>query len=189
MISLAKEYEQIYRIVMELYDQIVLLLGSEHISPKEFSEIIETGLSEAKVGVVPPGVDEVVIGDTQRTRLKDIKVLFFVGVNEGLVPGAFTGGGILSDSERELLVSYDIELAPTRRQQAFTDQFYIYLNMTKASDKLYITFHRVNDEGKSVNPSFIISKIQALFPKLETTYIDSDKEDLILSLWIRNILL
>ena len=104
MISLAKEYEQIYGIVMELYDQIVLLLGSEYISPKEFSEIIETGLTEAKVGVVPPGVDEVVIGDTQRTRLKDIKVLFFVGVNEGLVPGAFTGG-VYCHSERELLLA------------------------------------------------------------------------------------
>ncbi len=178
MSSLAKEYEQIYGIVMDLYDQIVLLLGSEHIRLKEFSEIIETGLTEAKVGLIPPGVDELVIGDIQRTRLKDVKVLFFVGINEGLVPGAFAGGGILSDSERELLVSHDIELAPTRRQEAFTEQFYIYLSMTKPSDKLYITFHRVNDEGKSVNPSFIISKVQALFPKLEITYVDSSNEDL-----------
>ena len=83
MLSIAKEYQQIYGIVMDLYDQIVLLLGNDLISPKEFSEIIETGLEEAKVGLVPVGVDEV-IGDTQRTRLKDIKVLFLLGLMKGL---------------------------------------------------------------------------------------------------------
>ncbi|HHV12025.1 MAG TPA: helicase-exonuclease AddAB subunit AddB [Clostridiales bacterium] len=162
----AKEFEQVYRIVMDLYDQMVLLLGDEHCSLKEFSEILDTGFVEVKVGLIPPGVDEVVVGDTQRTRLKDIRALFFIGVNEGIVPKAIGSGGILSDIERELLINNDIELAPTKRQQAFTDQFYIYLNMTKPKEKLYITYHKVNEEGKSVNPSFIINKVKQLFPKL-----------------------
>jgi ATP-dependent helicase/nuclease subunit B len=160
----AKEFEQVYRIVMELYDQMVLLLGQEHCSIKEFGEILDTGFVEAKVGLIPPGVDEVVIGDTERTRLKDIRALFFVGVNEGIMPKAINSGGILSDMERELLTEHDIELAPTKRQQAFTEQFYIYLNMTKPKEKLYITYHKVNDEGKSVNPSFLVGKIKQLFP-------------------------
>ncbi|MBH1941558.1 helicase-exonuclease AddAB subunit AddB [Mobilitalea sibirica] len=175
---LAKEYEQIYRIVIELYDQIVLLLGSEHLTLKEFGEIIETGLVEATVGLIPPGVDEIVVGDTQRTRLKDIKVLFFIGVNEGMIPKAIGSGGILSDSERELLCSHEIELAPTKRQQAFTEQFYIYLNMTKPKDRLYITYHKVNGEGKSVNPSFLIGKLKSLFPKIKIINEDETKEDL-----------
>jgi ATP-dependent helicase/nuclease subunit B len=121
--ELAKEFEQIYRIVMELYDQMVLLLGDEHCSLKEFGEILDTGLVEVKVGIIPPGVDEVVVGDTERTRLKDIKVLFFIGVNEGIIPKAVSSGGILSDIERELLITNNVELAPTKRQQAFTEQF------------------------------------------------------------------
>ena len=163
---IAKEFEQVYRIVMDLYDQMVLLLGDEKCSLKEFGEILDTGFVEVKVGLIPPGVDEVVIGDTERTRLKDIRALFFIGVNEGIIPKAIGTGGILSDIERELLINNDIELAPTKRQQAFTDQFYIYLNMTKPKEKLYITYHKVNDEGKSVNPSFIINKVKQLFPKL-----------------------
>lgn len=159
----AKEFEQVYRIIMELYDQMVLLLGREHCSLREFGEILDTGFVEAKVGLIPPGVDEVVIGDTERTRLKDIRALFFVGVNEGIMPKAINSGGILSDMERELLTEHDIELAPTKRQQAFTEQFYIYLNMTKPKEKLYITYHKVNDEGKSVNPSFLVAKIKQLF--------------------------
>ncbi|HHU74085.1 MAG TPA: helicase-exonuclease AddAB subunit AddB [Clostridiales bacterium] len=175
--SKKKEYEQIYRIVMEIYDQIVLLLGAENCSLKEFTDILETGFMEAKVGLIPPGVDEVVVGDTQRTRLKDIRTLFFVGVNEGIVPASMGTGGILSDMDRELLVEHDIELAPTKRQQAFTEQFYIYLNMTKPKERLYISFHKVNGEGKSINPSFLVGKLLQIFKGLKIQNEDEEKED------------
>jgi len=174
----AKEYEQIYRIVMELFDQMVLLLGDEHCSLKEYGEILETGLIEAKVGLIPPGVDEVVVGDTQRTRLKDIKALFFVGVNDGIVPKTSGSGGILSDIERELLLENQIELAPTRRQIAFTEQFYIYLNMTKPKNKLYVTFHKLNDEGKSVRASYLIGKLMQLFKGLRIQNEDEGIQDI-----------
>jgi ATP-dependent helicase/nuclease subunit B len=173
----AKEFEQVYSIIMALYDQMVLLLGMEHCSLKEFVEILDTGFVEVKVGLIPPGVDEVVIGDTERTRLKDIKVLFFAGVNEGIIPKAISSGGILSDIERELLINNEVELAPTKRQQAFTEQFYIYLNMTKPRNKLYITYHKVNDEGKAVNPSFLIGKVLQLFPGLAVIDEDEYTED------------
>ena len=174
----AKEYEQIYRIVIELYDQIVLLLGSEKLSLKEFGEVLDTGLTEVKVGLIPPGVDEVVIGDTERTRLKDIRALFLLGANEGILPKAIGSGGILSDMERELLTENNIELAPTKRQQAFTGQFYLYLNMTKPKDRLYITYHRVNEDGKSVNPSFLIGKLLQLFPLLKVNNEDEEHNNL-----------
>ena len=53
---------------------------------KEYCELLDAGLEEAKVGVIPPSLDQVVIGDMERTRLKDIRALFFVGVNEGCIP-------------------------------------------------------------------------------------------------------
>ncbi len=173
---IAKEFEQVYKIIMDLYDQMVLLLGPEKCSLQEFKEILDTGFVEVKVGLIPPGVDEVVVGDTERTRLKNIKALFFIGVNEGIIPKAIGSGGILSDIERELLINNEIELAPTKRQQAFTEQFYIYLNMTKPQSRLYITYHKVNEEGKSSNPSFLIGKLKQLFPLMELHDEDENSE-------------
>ena len=161
---MSKEYDQVYRIVMELYDQIVLLLGDEHISLKEFGEVLETGLAEAKVGLIPPGMDEIVIGDTERTRLKDIRALFFVGVNEGIVPKVIGSGGILSDVERSCLLTMELNWLPQRGSRHLPSSS-TYLNVTKPQDKLYITFHRVNEEGKSVGPSFI-SKLLSYFKNL-----------------------
>ncbi|MBO5198393.1 MAG: exodeoxyribonuclease V subunit gamma [Lachnospiraceae bacterium] len=162
----AKEYEQIYRIVMELFDRVAGLLGEDVLPLKEYGEIMETGFAEGEVGLIPPGVDQVVAGDTQRTRLTDIQVLFFLGVNDGLVPKKEDGGGILSDMERELLIGQGMELAPTKRQNAYTGQFYLYLCLTKPQKKLYVTYARLTEEGKSLRASYLIGKLCAMFPKL-----------------------
>ena len=164
---LAKEYEQIYRIVMELFDQFVELLGDEVMALSEYDKILESGLTEAKVGLIPPGMDQIVVGDTTRTRLKDIKALFFVGVNDGVIPSANNGGGILSDLDRELFAEHDLELAPTKRQNAYMEQFYLYLNMTKPQKKLYLTYNKVTGDGKANRPSYLIGKMQKMFPTIQ----------------------
>ena len=53
------------------------LLGDEPITLKEYCELLDAGFEEAKVGVIPPSIDQVVIGDVERTRMKDIRALFF----------------------------------------------------------------------------------------------------------------
>lgn len=164
---LEKEYKQIYSLVLEILDQLVEVLGQEKVSLKEYGELLETGFSEGKVGLIPSGVDQVVVGDMERTRLNDIKALFIVGVNDGIVPKAIVKGGIISDMERELFNEQHIELAPTRRQSAYIEQFYLYLNLTKPKNRLYLTYAKVGCDGKSKNPSYLIGKIKQLFPKIE----------------------
>ncbi len=160
----AREYAQIYRLVMELFDQIYSLLGEEVISSREFAEILEAGFGEIEVGTIPQNVDRILVGDMERTRLKQIKVLFFVGVNDGNIPKNTSKGGILSDMDREFLRGSDRELAPSPRQQMFIQRFYLYLNMTKPSEKLYLSFSKVSSAGKSLRPSYLINVIQNMFP-------------------------
>ena len=163
---LEKEYEQVFRQVEEIFARAEELLGEDRLSVKEFREILETGFSEAKVGLIPPGRDQIVVGDIERTRLQDIKVLFFLGVNEGTVPPAHDGGGILSDGDREYFLDKKIELAPTARQLLYTAEYYLYLNMTKPSQRLYVGYAEKNAEGKELRPSYLVGKLCALFPKL-----------------------
>ena len=88
---------------MELLDKIVEVLGEDKMTLAEYQEILEAGFAEASVGIIPPTADQVLIGDNERSRLKDIRVLFFVGVNDGLIPRHDAGGGILSEYDREEL--------------------------------------------------------------------------------------
>ena len=108
-LALAKEYAQVYRIVMELFDKFVSLLGEEEIALKDYCELLDAGLEEAKVGVIPPSLDQVMIGDVERTRIKNIKALFFVGANDTLLPGN-TGVGGLSVSYTHLTLPTKLEV-------------------------------------------------------------------------------
>ena len=85
-LSRAREYGQIYRLVMQLLEQIEGLLREERMDMKEFADILDAGFSEIEVGTIPQNVDRVVVGDIERTRLKEIKVLFFVGINVETYP-------------------------------------------------------------------------------------------------------
>ncbi len=163
---LIKEYEQINRLTDEIFERAEELLGDEILSVREFREILETGFDEAKVGLIPPGTDQIVVGDIERTRLRGIRFLFFLGVNDGIVPAATGGGGILSDEDRSFFMEHGIELSPTRRQHAYTAEFYLYMNLTKPCDRLYVSFSANDSQGKRQRPSFLIGRLCALFPKL-----------------------
>jgi ATP-dependent helicase/nuclease subunit B len=160
---------QIYQIIIKLLEKCNQLLGTEPMDIDEFSELLDAGLSAAKVAVIPPGYDSVTIGDIERTRLNRVKVLFFAGVNDGIIPKAGNSGGIISEYEREIMQEADLELAPGAREQAFTQRFYLYRNLTKPSERLYLSYARVDREGKAQRVSYLIPAIHKLFPELETS--------------------
>lgn len=161
-----QEYAQIYKIVMDLLDKVSALLGEEKITIREYGDILDAGFSAAKVGTIPPGNDRVTVGDIERTRLSHVKILFFVGVNDGIVPKAGNTGSIISQFEREKMAEHHLELAPGAREKVFIQKFYLYLNMTKPSDALYVTFSKVNADGKALRRSYLIGTLQHMFPEL-----------------------
>lgn len=167
-LALSREYAQIYRIVLELFDKFTELLGDEQISLREYCDLLDAGLEEAKVGVIPPSLDQVVIGDVERTRIKNIKALFFVGANDTLLPGNAGAGGLLSERDREQFSKGDIALSPGPKEKAYIQKFYLYMNLTKPSEYLYLSWSKVTGDGKSLRPAYLISDIRRLFPGLKT---------------------
>ena len=164
------QYAQIYRLVMDLLDQVYELLGEEEISRQEFADILEAGFGEITVGTIPQNVDRIVVGDMERTRLKQVKVLFFLGVNDGNIPKNASKGGIISDMDREFLIESGTEMAPSPRQQMYIQRLYLYLNMTKPSEQLYLSYAKVNSEGKGIRPSYLIDTVRKLFPAMSVEY-------------------
>lgn len=164
--SLAKEYSQVYGLVMELFDRVAGLLGDEHVGRREYAEILDAGFSEIKVGLIPASVDRVVVGDITRTRLDHIKVLFFVGVNDGIVPVKKEKSSLFTDREREFLGNHAIELAPTAKEEGFRQRFYLYLALTKPEKELVISYAAMDSGGKSMRPSTLAGELKKLFPGL-----------------------
>ena len=169
-----REYSQIWAYVMGLLDKIVEVLGDEPMKLEDFRDVLESGFQEGRVGLIPPGEDQVTVGDIRRTRLGRIRVLFFVGVNEGIIPQPLAAGGVLSETDREELQKKNIELSPTAREEIYQQRFYLYLSMTKPQDLLYLSFSRTSGGGKPQMPSYLIGVVKKMFPDLEIRNLDAD---------------
>ena len=173
--ALAREYAQIYRIIMDLLDKVTEVLGGEKMGLTAYQQILEAGLQETRVGLIPPGGDQVLIGDIERTRLKNVRVLFLVGVNEGIIPKKVSGAGILSEADREYLQAKSVSLSPTAREEMYRQRFYLYLSLTKPSDRLYLSYSRAASGEKVRMPSYLIGMIIRLFPDIRVRKLEAEK--------------
>ncbi|MCR5267057.1 MAG: exodeoxyribonuclease V subunit gamma [Lachnospiraceae bacterium] len=171
----AKEYDLVYPAVIALLDKLAELLGDEEMDAAAFSELLDAGFSELRVGAIPNKTDYVQIGDLTRSRFRDIKALFFVGVNEGVIPQSASTGGLLSDLDREFFTENcaDVALAPSVRMQAYTQRLYLYMVMTKPTERLYLSYAGVSSAGSSMMPSYLIGELMSMFPRIGTASYES----------------
>ena len=170
----AKVYSQVYRALIELFDQIYTLLP-EKLALRDYLEVLKAGFAELHVGVIPQSVDQVTAGDLERTRLKPVKVLFVLGANDGLIPKKNAGGGLLSDMERTFLAENAMDLAPTTQEKSFEERIYLYMNMTQPTDRLIVSYALSGSDGKMRQPSYIVGVLKKLFTDLTVT--DPEEED------------
>lgn len=168
------QFSQLYRRVITLLEQVVDLIGEERISDREYAELLDAGFGEIRLGTLPQQVDRVLIGDMERTRVPQCRILFLTGVNDGNIPAGAAKGGILSELDREFLRGEGAELAPTPRQQMYLQRLYLYLNMTKPTDCLVLSMARISRDGTSLQPSYLVPVIRNMFPKLVTEHPQND---------------
>ena len=162
-----KEYTQVPSIVMDMLDQAVEVLGDEVVDLKTFSKILISGFEEKEIGVIPMALDQVNIGDIARIKGRDVKALYIVGANDGVLPSANKDEGILSDEDRIELKSMGIELASDTRSRVFEEQFMVYTALTIPSNYLMITYPMADFEGKSLRPSIVIPRLKKILPRLK----------------------
>lgn len=162
-----KEYTQVPAIVMDMLDQAVEVLGDEEVDLKTFSKILVSGFEEKEIGVIPMALDQVNIGDIARIKGRDVKALYIVGANDGVLPSANKDEGILSDEDRIELKAMGLELASDTRSRVFEEQFMVYTALTIPSNYLMITYPMADFEGKSLRPSIIIPRLKKILPRLK----------------------
>ncbi|KWX70385.1 helicase-exonuclease AddAB subunit AddB [Paenibacillus jilunlii] len=159
----AREHTQLWGAVLDLLDQIAEMMGKERMEFEVFAGVLETGLAELKMGLVPPALDQVLVGNMDRTRVSGVKYAFLLGFNEGVVPAQVKEDGILSEGGRLLLENAGMELAPGSSRKLLDERFLIYNTLTTASRKLWISYATADEEGKALLPSEIIRQLHGMY--------------------------
>lgn len=133
---------------------------------KRIFKILQTGLSEYEIGLIPPTLDQVMVGSITRLRSHNINTLYIVGVNDGIFPSPLKEEGILSDDDRKFLGDKGLEIAKDTKSIAFEEQFLVYSTLTTPSKYLRLSYPIADGEGKTLRPSIIISRIKKIFTNI-----------------------
>jgi ATP-dependent helicase/nuclease subunit B len=148
-------------------DNLAMAFPREPQPLRDWLPILEAGLAGLTVGVVPPALDEVLIGAIDRARNPALKLALVLGMNESVFPAAPAAPVILTNADRDELESQNAALGVNRFDQISRERYLGYIACTRAAEKLVVTFSRQNADGKTLNPSPFIAQLQRIFPKFE----------------------
>lgn len=168
-ILLSREYAQVFEILVDLLDQTVEIMGFNSIRVSEFIDVLQVGLSECKVGSIPSVIDSVLVTGVDRMRTQSSKVLFVLGVNDGVFPSPIVDEGIINDIERSEIKLAGLKIDIDTREKSFNEQFLIYSTLTSASEKLKLSYPIADHEGKTMRQSIILHRLKKVFPKISRT--------------------
>lgn len=172
--ELALEQERIWEKVTDILDSFAEVVADDKKDAVEIYNLIDVIISNEKIGVLPQGLDEVLVGNAERSRVSSPKVVFVVGANEGVFPRTPGSSGIFSDRERKLLLAGGLTLNAPLIDRILEERFIAYHTLCSSSQKVYVSYPSRNVSGE-LFPSEIIGEIKAVFP--ECTSCEAEKTD------------
>ena len=176
LIEVANEYKASIKVIFDVLDEIVMIFKEQEVSLNKYKEILKLGFENVSTGKIPAVLDSVTVGDINRSKSHEVKVVFLIGLNDGVFPAAAKDEGFLNDEDRAILKTYGMELASDTLGQLYEEQFNVYKAFSVAEEKLILTYVSSDKEGQTLRPSSLISKMKKYFPKLKIESDISHKE-------------
>ncbi len=162
---------QVWNVIIEIFEQIILTSKDVDITPVQYRKILEAGLSEIELGIIPPTLDKVVVGDLDRAFINNYKAIFLIGANEGVLLSYGEDKGLLLDVEKDTLKSLGLQLLNTSTYNNYKEKHILYKVLTKPTDFLFVSYALSTVDGKALQPSMYVDKLKQIFVKLK---IESD---------------
>ena len=166
-LDISNEYNTSYKLFIEILEEMVMLFGDDVVSFEKYADLLRIGFRSADIGIIPMYQDEVTYTDTLRSRNDDVKVLFLIGLNDGIFPAQIASEGFFNDANREELKEKGIELAKDSIDNLYSTQFNYYRVFALPSDKLYLSYSIADREGKSIRMSMLLKKVKRMFINLK----------------------
>jgi len=154
----------VWRQLSDWLGNMELAFAGETLTLREWLPVIEAGLAGMTVGVIPPSLDQVLVGSVDRSRNPDLQTVIVLGVNEGVFPAPPAPGILLTDSDRLELEAHGLALGSTQRQQLGHERYFGYIAFTRARRTLLVTWATADEEGDELNPSPFVNAIRRAVP-------------------------
>ena len=153
-----------------------LAFADESLALRDWLPVLEAGLANLTVGVIPPALDQVLIGAIDRSRNPDLKRAYVLGLNEGVFPATPSAPVLLTDADRDALARRGANLGAGLRDLIARERYYGYIACTRSSEQLAVTCSRQDARGGALNLSLFLTQLQRIFPGAEMEEFSSEPD-------------
>lgn len=140
---------------MDILDDINLISDDSIVDFKLFNQIIKLVISNIKIGIIPPGQDQVIVGDITRSRLMNVKKIYVLGMSNIYYPIADNSSGIISDHDKEELINNGIFINSTKSNLNHINTLSFYEQLSLAKKEIVFSYSLINDSNEAMTDSYI----------------------------------
>lgn len=169
----AREHEEAWPLLMEFFQEIVDGLGDQALTLPQFARVLESGLEGLTLGLVPPTLDQVIVGSVERSRTPAVRATLVLGVADGSFPPVPEEDSFFPDEERDLLARVRFNLADTAGTRLLHQRYLVYIALTRPSERLWVSYSQSDEAGRALRPAAAFRQLQALFPDLPVIRVTS----------------
>lgn len=163
----AGQHEQVWSEFVDLLDQLVDLLGDEKVRLADYAQILSSGLESFDLAITPPTVDQILVGQIDRTRSPQARAVLVLGLNDGEFPLSRRGPSVLIESERQFLRNHAFDVDPGETRSVLDETLLGYIAFTRASEKLYVSRSLADSASRPLEASPFWRNLRQLFPDLQ----------------------
>ncbi len=178
--ELNSEYRQLWEMVISIFESMYQALGNYEISSGNYAEILASVFSKSEIARPPQVIDAVTVGDVERTRVDNIKVIFIIGVNQNIFPPKSSQAlREFVSTEVETLFKAGLEITDDQKGRYYKERYIAHKALMAASERLYITAPLYSEAWKPLEISAVFRELM----KSDNLFIKRT-QDLPLSFWM-----
>lgn len=158
---LATEDDRCFAIVRDQLERTALKLQMGipgRAAARSLSETLEGGLYSAG----SRQKNRVQVYDAVLALPKEYRAVYVLGLNRGEFPAEHRQSPLLSDEERAWFNAPEA-LLDLSSQRYRNEQFFFYMAVTRASERLVLSRHRLDAQGRECAPSPWLERVERLF--------------------------
>ncbi|MFA5554921.1 MAG: PD-(D/E)XK nuclease family protein [Phycisphaerae bacterium] len=159
----ADKHKQFCEKFADVFDELSEAFCGYKLTCSQWSEIISSGLSQITFALIPPSLDQILVGSIERSRHPDLKAAFIIGCTQNQFPIPLSYDGILSETDRQKAIAGKFELGPGLKDNLAQMEYLSYIAFTRPSERLYISYPLLEGESGSAVRSQFVSRILSMF--------------------------
>lgn len=162
----ADEHRQFFDRLVDIFDELTEVFGRDEMTAQDYLALLKLAFAQMTLGVIPPSLDQVLVGSIERSRHPNLKAVFLLGVTQKQFPIPLPAAGVLTDADRTAAEDAGCRLAPAATQSLAERQYLAYIAFTRPSEFLCLSYPAVDEKGSPVVRSHFADELKALFADL-----------------------